>query len=214
MKRTFYRALAIAAAASVLAPLAAAAQTAPAPAAPPSSPFDFAQSWAQFKSDVKNAGPKFMEDTKLRIQRLKFVRRPKTVLTGYEADPGLWTNLTAFYNVLVNRELDVWEEQEGMITFFPDRAAYYDFLDTMIPPMRDRKFERNRLLKYQVHEITPLPDEEGQPKKVRVLMSIGSDDIYRIGKIMVYHQTWIQAPAGWYAGKVETEPATWLERLR
>lgn len=209
MKNAVTRALLVLAALAIL-PGTAAAQAAP----QPSSKLDFEESWRQFKSDVKNAWPKFKEDTQLRLQRMKFVRRPKTVLSGYEADPGLWKNLTDFYSFLEKRELDVWEEQEGMLTYFPDRAAYYDFLDTMIPAMKDRKFERNRLLTWQVHEITALPDEEGKPKKVKVLMSITSDDIYRIGKIMVFRETWVQAEQGWYAGKIEAEPATWLERLR
>ena len=209
MKKTFI-ALSFAAVLAVWAPLTAAA---PQPA-PPASPFDPAESWAQLKKQAKDAWPNFVASTKLRLQRMRIVRRPKTVLSGYEADPGLWKNLTAFYTFLEKRELDVWEEQEGMLTFFPDRAAYYDFLDTMIPAMRDRKFERNRLLKWQVHELTPLPDEEGQPKRVKAVMSLTSDDALRLGKSMVYRQTWIQAPAGWYPGKIEAETATWWERIR
>ena len=208
MKRIFIRALLVGAVLVVMVPLAAAAQTVPA------SKFDPAESWAQFKKQAKDAWPNFVEDTKLRLKRMRIVRRPKTVLTAYEADPDLWKNLSAFYDFITKRELDVWEEQEGMLGYFPDRAAYYDFLDTMIPAMRERKFERNRLLKWAVHEITPLPDEEGQPKKVKVVMSMTSDDTYPIGKTMVYSQTWIQSPTAWYPGKVDADVATWWERLR
>jgi hypothetical protein len=169
------------------------------------------KSWAQFQSELRDAIPNFIAENKLRWQRLRIVRRPKQALSGYEADPGLWKNLNDFYAFILNRELDVYEEQEGLPAFFPDRPAYYDFLDTIIPAMRERKFERNRILAYQVHEIAPVPEQTGQ---VTVLMSVTSDDALPFKKLMIYRQAWIQTPSGWYPGKVAAEAATWWERIR
>jgi hypothetical protein len=180
--------------------------------APTSSVAGFAdKSWAQFRSEMREAIPNFIEENKLRWQRMRIVRRPKQTISGYEADPALWQNLNDFYAFIRNRELDVWEEQEGLPAFFPDRAAYYDFLDTIIPAMRDRKFERNRILAYQVHEIAPVPEQAGQ---VTVTMSVTSDDTLPFKKLMIYRQTWVQTPSGWYPGKVSADVATWWERIR
>lgn len=186
---------------------APAPQAAPAPSAP-------RRSLAQVKRDMQEALPRWQEENRLRMKRMKIVRRPENVLRSYDPDPALWKAINDFYTFIKNRELDVYEEQEGLPAFFPDRASYYEFLDTIIPPMRDRRFERDRLLDYRVHAITPVADEEGQPARVRVVMSIDSDDTFPFGKTMVYTQTWIQGPAGWSPGKIEAEPATWWERIR
>ena len=169
------------------------------------------KSWAQRKAEIKNILPEKREEYKNRLKRLRIVRRPKTFLSSHQADPSLWEAMTGFYDYISTRELDVYEEQEGIPGFFPDRDSYYDFLDTVLPPMRDRRFERNRLLEYRIHEISPLLDS---PDKVDVTISVTSDDIFPFGKIMICTHQWIRGADGWYPGKVSAEPATWWERIR
>ena len=170
-----------------------------------------ARTWADIKAGIKKGLPSKYEEARTNITRLKIVRRPPAVLSAYEADQELWNAVTRFYSFIKGRELDVYYEQPGIPDFFPDRNTYYDFLDTMLPAMRDRRFERNRLLEYQVHDIKPAPDD---PAKVEVLMSITSDDVLPFKKIMVFRQQWLIGPAGWYPGKVSAEPATYWERIR
>ena len=117
---------------------------------------DEEKSWVEQRAELKEALPRKVSEWRTRIERLRIVRRPRTVLSAYQADPSLWESMARFYDFIKMRELDVYEEQEGIPGFFPDRDTYYDFLDTMLPAMRDRRFERNRILCYQVHEYTAL----------------------------------------------------------
>lgn len=169
------------------------------------------RSWAELRNEIREYIPNRIEETRERIDRLRLVRRPRAELEDYQDNPALLIAVTTFYDYLEGRELDVYEEQEGIPQYFPDRAAYYDFLDTILPAMRDRRFERNRLLDYAVHEIDPLPEE---PDQVEVVISITSDDTFPFGKIMVFRQRWIYGPRGWYPGKVQARPATYWERIR
>jgi hypothetical protein len=167
--------------------------------------------WAETKTEAKNWLPDRIEETKEWAHSLRVVRRPEEVITSFEDDPQLWKSLTLFYDYIRGRELDVWAEQQGMPLYFLDRAAYYDFLDTMLPAMRERRFERNRLLEYTVHSITFDPDD---PTQADVLMSGTSDDTFPFDKIIVYHHRWLRSPRGWYPGKVEAESATYWEKIR
>ncbi len=167
-------------------------------------------SWLEIKRRVREYVPQKIEEYKERIDRFRLVTRPDTELDGYEENPALFIAITSFYDYIKGRELDMYEEQDGIPRFFPGRAEYYDFLDTILPPMRDRKFERNRLLEYAIHEIEPVEGEE----RVRVRMSIESDDIYPFGKIMVYDHYFVYGMRGWRPGKVEAKPATYWERIR
>lgn len=168
------------------------------------------KSLREWKSDFQNWWPQQKAEFQERRSRLKVVRRPETVLHGYDPDPALWEAVTKFYDHLKSRELDVIYEQEGIPDFFPDRSTYYNFLDTMLPAMRDRRFERNRLLDYQVHAITQDP---ARPDEATVLLSITSDDLLPFGKLMVFRQAWLRQYR-WYPGKVEADPATYWERIR
>ena len=172
---------------------------------------DEEKSWVEQRAELKEALPRKVSEWRTRIERLRIVRRPRTVLSAYQADPSLWESMARFYDFIKMRELDVYEEQEGIPGFFPDRDTYYDFLDTMLPAMRDRRFERNRILCYQVHEIRPAADD---PDQVIVIISVTSDDILPFGKLMVYTHHWLRSSFGWYPGKVHAEPATWWERIR
>jgi hypothetical protein len=169
------------------------------------------KSWADFKAELRKGIPAKWEGLRTDVARLKIVRRPRTVLAEFPDDERLWRAVTGFYDFIKGRELDVSYEQPGIPDFFPDRESYYDFLDTMLPPMRDRRFERNRLLTYKVHSIT---EPQDQPGKAEVLMSITSDDIFPFKKIMVFSQTWSIGSNGWFPGKVKAAPATYWERIR
>jgi len=167
------------------------------------------KTWSEYRAELIEYIPGKLAEYRARIERLRIVTRPDRVLEGYDDNPALYIAITSFYHYIRGRELDVYYEQEGIPDFFPDRDAYYDFLDTMLPAMRDRKFERNRLLEYRIHAIEPVGRDEAE-----VVMSIESDDIFPFGKIMVYRQTWSYGMRGWYPGKVHTEPATYWERIR
>lgn len=169
------------------------------------------KSWAERKIELQEWWPKQKRGLQERMARAKLVRRPETVLKGYEADPSLWDALTRFYDYIKDRELDVYYEQDGIPEFFPDREAYYNFLDTMIPAMRDRYFERNRIQDYQIHGVMPDPSHSD---RVIVQISVTSDDLLPFKKLMVFKEQWIRGPRGWYPGKVAADPATYWERVR
>ncbi len=167
--------------------------------------------WQKTKKEAREWLPTRVEDARDKISRMKIVKRPETVLDSYSQSPELLEAINSFYDFIKGRELDVYEEQEGLPDFFPDRDAYYDFLDTVLPAMRDRKFERNRVLEYQVHAIEPV---EGEPGIVDVTMSVTSDDVLPFKKLMVYHQRWEIGAMGWFPGKISADPATYWERIR
>ena len=169
------------------------------------------KSWEDLKKKLAKGVPDEVKNTKEHLERAKIVKRPETELTSFESSVTLWISINSFYKYILKRELDIYEEQEGIPGYFPDRAAYYDFLDTVLPAMRDRRFERNRILDYKIHEISPVEDEPGS---YDVVISVDSDDIFPFGKLMIFHQRWRNGPKGWYPGKVEAKPATWLERIR
>jgi len=166
---------------------------------------------AELKLRAKEYFPKKIEELKERIRRFRIVTRPNQVLDEYPENPALFIAINSFYGYIEKRELDIYQEQEGIPRYFPVRDEYYEFLDTMLPAMRDRKFERNRLLTYDVHAIDEV---EGKRDEVMVTMSITSDDTFPFGKIMVYKHRWIYGIRGWYPGKIEAEPATYWERIR
>lgn len=179
-----------------------------APQAPPRSPGSPRESWSELRAEAKAYPAKQWAATKKAIRSLRIVRRPHAVLQGYDAEPELWKSMTSFYDLIKGRELDMYAEQPGIPEFFPSREAYYDFLDTILPAMRDRQFERNRLLSYRVHEIKSVGQEAD------VIISIKSDDSLRIGKSMVFHQRWLSQGYRWYPGKVTADAATIWERIK
>ncbi len=198
--------------------------TAPPPSGQPSPRAerfdDLSTNWEEIKEDAKNWLPNQIEDAKAWIESLEVIDRPETVLESYEEQPGLWKTITLFYNFIKGKELDVYREQRGIPQFFPNRSEYYDFLDTILPAMRARRFERNRLLTYEVHSIEhclkdPSDPESGKaPDKIKVELTITSDDTYPFGKIMTYTHFFHFSKRGWYPGKIEAPPATLWEKIR
>jgi hypothetical protein len=168
-----------------------------------------AKSWAQLRSEARDFWPRQWEETKAKVRSLRIVRKPRTSLTSFESNPTLWRAITTFYETIKGRELDMFAEQTGLPEMFPNRETYYDFLDTILPAMRARKFERNRILSYTIHAINSVSASEAD-----VVISIRSDDVFRIGKTMLYHHSWHNAGYTWYPGKVSAEPATLWEKYK
>lgn len=134
--------------------------------------------------------------------------RQHPALSDYPDDPELWRAAERFYEFLKLKQLDGFYDQPGLREFFPDRDSYYDFLDTILPPMRERRFERNRILDYRVRQIQT---ELGQ---ARITVSFLSDDLLPFGKVMTVEHRWILGAAGWYPGKVEAPKANLWDKLR
>jgi hypothetical protein len=166
------------------------------------------KSWREMQAEAKAYPAKQLAEMKKTIRSFRIVRQPRAVISGYDANPDLWKSLTGFYDFIKGRELDMYAEQTGIPEFFPSREAYYDFLDTIVPAMRDRAFERNRLLSYRVHEIKITDDSAD------VTMSIVSDDSLHLGKSMVFRQHWISQGYRWYPGKVAADAATVWEKVK
>lgn len=132
----------------------------------------------------------------------------KARLEAYPEDPALWAAVTGFYDYLQFKQLDGYYDQPGIRQWFPDREPYYDFLDTVLPPMRERRFERNRIIGYTVHEIKPA--EAGAVVRV----TFRSDDTLPFGKVMTVEQSWRVGPNGWVPGRVEAPKAGLWDKLR
>jgi len=132
-----------------------------------------------------------------------------TGLAGFPENEALYKACTSFYDFLVYKELDMYHDQPGIRRFFPNRESYYDFLDTIIPAMRDRNFERHRILSYIINEIVL---EDTGNATVRVKFT--SDDVLPFGKVMTVDHEWHRGVSGWYPGKIDAPKATRWEKLR
>ena len=136
--------------------------------------------------------------------------RPKPGLGEFSEQPELYKEAVRFYEFIKYKELDVFMEQEELKDYFPDRKAYYSFLDTILPPMRDRRFERNRIIGYTIHKIHM--DPAGNRAHIKV--TFYSDDTLPFGKVLPALHEWIKGPEGWYPGKIVAPQATWWDKLR
>jgi len=134
--------------------------------------------------------------------------RPKPALENYPDHPDLWQAVTGFYDFLKLKQLDGYYDQPDIRARFPSQEAYYDFLDTALPPMRSRRFEQNRILAYTIRSITPAPTA------ALVKITFLSDDILPFGKVVTVEQQWIRGPQGWFPGKIQAPKATFWDKLR
>jgi hypothetical protein len=134
--------------------------------------------------------------------------RPKPALENYPDRPELWQAVTGFYDFLKLKQLDGYYDQPDLRTRFPSQEAYYDFLDTVLPPLRSRRFEQNRILAYTVRSIS------GESSPAEVKITFLSDDILPFGKVVTVEQQWILGPQGWYPGKIQAPKATLWDKLR
>lgn len=134
--------------------------------------------------------------------------RQSPTLTDYPDHPELWQAATRFYDFLELKQLDGYYDQPGLRGFFPNRETYYDFLDTVLPPMRERRFERNRVLDYRIRDIQP----EGEQAQIRVTFL--SDDVLPFGKVVTVEHQWVLGAEGWYPGKVQAPKAHFWDKIR
>lgn len=134
--------------------------------------------------------------------------RRNPTLADYPDNPELMQAATRFYEFLKLKQLDGLYDQPGIRGFFPNRERYYDFLDTALPPMRERRFERNRILDYRIRAI------QGQGEQTQIRVSFLSDDVLPFGKVMTVEQQWILGAEGWYPGKVKAPKAHFWDKMR
>lgn len=193
------------------APLAGMGQDGTDRPAPPGSEGLAEKSAAEWRAEMRDYFPDKIKESRDKIRALRIVTKPNTEVTEFPENSAFLIAVTSFYDFIEGKELDIYEEQKGIPGFFPTREAYYDFLDTVLPAMRERRFERNRLLSYTVHSIEPAEDEPGD---FIVQISIKSDDIFPFGKFMLFEQRWHNSSWGYYPGKVSAEDATYWEKVR
>ncbi len=136
--------------------------------------------------------------------------RPKPGLLEFPDEPELHQACVKFYDYIRHKELDLFMDQQGLTEFFPDRKSYYDFLDTAVPPMRERRFERNRIIDYTIRSINMDPLED----RAYVRVTFYSDDTLPFGKVLQAMHEWIKGPGGWYPGKVVAPKASYWDKLR
>jgi hypothetical protein len=135
-------------------------------------------------------------------------RKPAGLKTHEPAE--LYQTVTSFYDYLGTRELDSYEDKEEIQARFEDQSEYYAFLDTMLPAMWDRKFERNRITGYQVLAITLNEDQT----EAWVKIWIKSDDTLPFGKVMTYSQRFYSRKFNWYPAEIKAPRVNILEKYR
>ncbi len=134
--------------------------------------------------------------------------RPQPALETYPQNAELWQAVTGFYDFLKLKQLDGYYDQPEIRARFPSQEAYYDFLDTALPPLRARRFEQNRILAYTVRSITP------DPNTAQVKITFLSDDILPFGKVVTVEQQWVRGMQGWFPGKVQAPKASFWDKIR
>ena len=138
--------------------------------------------------------------------------RPKPALENYSPNPDLWQAVTGFYDFLKLKQLDGYYDQPDIRARFPSQEAYYDFLDTVLPPMRSRRFEQNRILAYTVRSINP--SASGDSTSALLKITFLSDDVLPFGKVVTVEQQWLRGPQGWFPGKVQAPKAGFGDKIR
>jgi len=138
--------------------------------------------------------------------------RTRPALENYPPNPELWQAVTGFYDFLKLKQLDGFYDQPELRGRFPSQEAYYDFLDTVLPPMRARRFEQNRILAYTIRSITPPATED--PAFAQVKITFRSDDVLPFGKVVTVEQQWLRGSQGWFPGKVQAPKANFWDKLR
>jgi len=122
----------------------------------------------------------------------------------------LYETVNSFYAFLLNRDLDSFESRDEMQAHFENQDKFYDFLDTIIPAMWERKFDRQRILGYQVRAIEMDPDQN----EAWVKIWIRSDDVFPFGKVMTFSQRWYSNAFIWYPAEIKAKKATLIEKYR
>lgn len=131
-------------------------------------------------------------------------------LKEYPPDEALFSKANDFYSFLCYKDLDSFGDRFEIQNYFEDQESYYNFIDTIIPAMRERRFERNRILSYEILGISHLPDSPTAWVKVW----IESDDVLPFGKVMIFEQRWVLKNLSWLPKEVKAKKATWIEKIR
>lgn len=122
----------------------------------------------------------------------------------------LYQATTSFYDYLLMRDLDSFADKDEIRARFEDQNQFYAYLDTMLPAMWERKFERNRVIKYQILAIELNEDQT----EAWVKIWIKSDDTLPFGKVMTFSQRWYTHKFIWYPAEVKAPKASVLEKYR
>ena len=122
----------------------------------------------------------------------------------------LYQSVCYFYDSLLYRDLDSFADKDKIRTLFQGEDDFNIFLDSILPAMWERKFERNRILDYQIRAIELGEDEETAWVKIWIL----SDDTYPFGKIITFSQRWYLRFVNWYPAEIKTQKATFWEKFR
>jgi len=122
----------------------------------------------------------------------------------------LYQSVGYFYDSLLYRDLDSFADKDKIRTLFQNEDDFNMFLDSILPAMWERRFERNRILDYQILSIELSEDEETAWVKIWIL----SDDIYPFGKVMTFSQRWYLRFVNWYPAEIKAKKASIWEKLR
>jgi len=121
-----------------------------------------------------------------------------------------YQQFSAFYRFLQYKDLDSFADKLEIQSRFEDQDHYYFFLDTILPAMWERKFERNRILDFQILGLEVDPEQT----QAWVEVWIYSDDTLPFGKVMTFKQRWYFKQFNWYPSEIKAGKATVWEKYR
>jgi hypothetical protein len=126
------------------------------------------------------------------------------------ASPELFENVNTFYSFLVNRDLDSFADKNEIQSRFQDLKNYEAFLDSLLPAMWARKFERNRIRDFQILDMKFNPEQT----EAWVKIWVKSDDILPFGKVMTFEHRWYAYKFLWYPAEIKAPKPTIIEKYR
>ncbi len=122
----------------------------------------------------------------------------------------LYQKVVEFYDFLRNKDLDSFAYKLELQAKFQDQEHFYAFLDTILPAMWERNFERNRILDYQILSLELEPSGDSAWVEVWIL----SDDTLPFGKVMTFKHRWYQSYFTWYPAEIKAPKPTLWEKYR
>lgn len=126
------------------------------------------------------------------------------------ASEELYQEIVSFYKFIQYKDLDSFADKLEIQSRFEDQDHYYFFLDTILPAMWERKFERNRIKDFQILGLEVDEDETQTWVEIWIL----SDDTLPFGKVMTFKQRWYLKHSNWYPAEVKAKKATVWEKYR
>jgi len=124
--------------------------------------------------------------------------------------PELYETVKAFFEFLVNRDLDSFADKNEMQSRFQDLSRFEAFLDSILPAMWARHFERNRIREFQILTMDLNPDQT----EAWVKIWVKSDDTLPFGKVMTFSQRWYAYKFLWYPAEIKAPKPTIIEKYR